>query len=191
MNRVELQNGCLSLGHANTFIPSTLGGSCIDRSTGNIETEKLRNNMNLAIETYISRVNGCPCGNTVIQLHRGSDATEEQAIRLKLLVFLKGSNIEKADLQNKEPYLYKHFEQVWKVRNDHMVPHLPTPYVFFLVCCYQDNCLHPCCQAGEPGIQGGPLSPTCLIHYQILTARGATSPVLLVLHQTSAVATMW
>lgn len=31
-----------------------------------------------------------------------------------------------------------------------MVPHLPIQYVFFLVCCYQDNCLHPCCQAGEP-----------------------------------------
>ena len=26
LNRVELQNGCLSLGHSNTFIPSTLGG---------------------------------------------------------------------------------------------------------------------------------------------------------------------
>ena len=26
LNRVELQNGCLSLGHANTFIPSTLAG---------------------------------------------------------------------------------------------------------------------------------------------------------------------
>ena len=31
LNRVELQNGCLSLGHANTFIPSTMGGSCIDK----------------------------------------------------------------------------------------------------------------------------------------------------------------
>ena len=30
LNRVELQNGCLSLGLANTFIPSTLAGSCID-----------------------------------------------------------------------------------------------------------------------------------------------------------------
>ena len=27
-NRVELQNGCLALEHANTFIPSTLNGSC-------------------------------------------------------------------------------------------------------------------------------------------------------------------
>ena len=26
-NRVELQNGCLALGHANLFIPSTLNGS--------------------------------------------------------------------------------------------------------------------------------------------------------------------
>ena len=26
LNRVELQNGCLSLGHSNTFIPSTLEG---------------------------------------------------------------------------------------------------------------------------------------------------------------------
>lgn len=29
LNRVELQNGCLSLAHANVFIPSTLGGSCL------------------------------------------------------------------------------------------------------------------------------------------------------------------
>ena len=33
-NRVELQNGCLALGHANLFIPSTLGGSCMDNTTG-------------------------------------------------------------------------------------------------------------------------------------------------------------
>lgn len=29
LNRVELQNGCLSRGHSNLFIPSTLNGSCI------------------------------------------------------------------------------------------------------------------------------------------------------------------
>ena len=28
-NRVELQNGCLALGHTNLFIPSTLNGSCL------------------------------------------------------------------------------------------------------------------------------------------------------------------
>ena len=36
MNRVELQNGCLSLGHANTFIPSTLPGSCVDQDAGKV-----------------------------------------------------------------------------------------------------------------------------------------------------------
>ena len=37
LNRVELQNGCLALGHANLFIPSTLGGSCVDSATGKID----------------------------------------------------------------------------------------------------------------------------------------------------------
>ena len=46
LNRVQLQNGCLSLGHSNTFIPSTLGGSCIDLNTG-------EENLNLAITAYM------------------------------------------------------------------------------------------------------------------------------------------
>ena len=58
LNRVELQNGCLSLGHANTFIPSTLTGSCEDPLTGAIDDEKLRKNLDLAMDVYISRVNG-------------------------------------------------------------------------------------------------------------------------------------
>jgi len=64
-NRVELQNDCLSLGHASTFIPSTLGGSCLDPDTGKMDEEKLGNNMELAVDAYISRVNGAPCGSTV------------------------------------------------------------------------------------------------------------------------------
>ena len=53
LNRVELQNGCLSLGHANTFIPSTLGGACTDPNTGAVNEEVLRNNLNLAIAAYV------------------------------------------------------------------------------------------------------------------------------------------
>ena len=30
LNRVELQNGCLTRGHANLFIPSTLSGCCMN-----------------------------------------------------------------------------------------------------------------------------------------------------------------
>ena len=41
LNRVELQNGCLALGHANLFIPSTLGGSCVDSATGKLMRRSL------------------------------------------------------------------------------------------------------------------------------------------------------
>ena len=56
LNRVKLQYGCLSLGHANTFIPSSIGGSCMDETTGEIDPEKLKRNLNLAIDAYINRM---------------------------------------------------------------------------------------------------------------------------------------
>ena len=52
INRVELQNGCLALAHANIFIPSTLGGSCIDAPTGKIDKEKYNKNIDLATDVY-------------------------------------------------------------------------------------------------------------------------------------------
>ena len=64
LNRVELQNGCLSRGYSGTFILSTLAGSCIDTNTGEVDQDKLAENMRLAIKTYISRVNGSPCSDT-------------------------------------------------------------------------------------------------------------------------------
>ena len=103
LNRVELQNGCLSRGHSSTFIPSTLAGSCMDRST--IDMSKLQDNMDSAIETYINRVDGCPCGDSVICLFRGADSTEQQKIQDKLLVFLKASNASKKALCQQEPTL--------------------------------------------------------------------------------------
>ena len=150
LNRVELQNGCLALGHSNTFIPSTLGGSCTDSITGNVDAEKLKSNMNLAIEAYISRVDGCPCGGTSIQLFRGPEASEQQAVRSKLLTFLKGSKKQRLKLSETEPRLFEHFQKVWQVRNDHMVHELPTQYIFFLICCYKTGCHHPCCVTGQP-----------------------------------------
>ena len=91
MNRVELQNGCLSRAHSNTFIPSTLGGSCVDSTTGAVDKDKLKENMMLAVEAYVNRVNGCPCGNSVINLYPGAVSTEHQEVREKLLIFLKGT----------------------------------------------------------------------------------------------------
>ena len=83
LNRVELQNGCLSLGHTNTFIPSTLGGSCLNPDTGCIDQQKLKENLDLAITAYISRVDGCPCGETTIRLFRGSDSCTYQDMQKK------------------------------------------------------------------------------------------------------------
>ena len=42
LNRVELQNGCLALGHANLFIPSNLNGSCFDPQTGKVDQDRLK-----------------------------------------------------------------------------------------------------------------------------------------------------
>ena len=149
LNRVELQNGCLSLGHSNTFIPSTLAGSCVDTDTGAINKQKLKDNMNLAIDAYISRVDRCPCGDTEICLYRGPDSSERQEVRDELLIFLKGSNKAKKALRLEEPSLYTEFQLIWNVRANHMVPDLPS-YIFFLICCYDKNCPHPRCQDGPP-----------------------------------------
>lgn len=69
LNRVELQNGCLSRGHSNLFIPSTLSGSCIE--DGQINNDILCRNLELAIDTYISFVNKAHCGSTNIHLYKG------------------------------------------------------------------------------------------------------------------------
>lgn len=45
LNRVELQNGCLALAHANLSIPSNLQGSCFDPKTGKVDPERLKRNM--------------------------------------------------------------------------------------------------------------------------------------------------
>ena len=77
LNRVELQNGCLSLGHASTFIPSTLAESCVNPETGVIDDRKVEENLDLAMDAYISRVNGTPCGNTNIHLFKGSKDSQQ------------------------------------------------------------------------------------------------------------------
>ena len=88
LNRVELQNSCLTRGHSNLFIPSTLAGSCIE--TGRVNEETLKQNLELAIEIYIKRVDQSPCGESDIHLFKGASAPEYHKIRDHLKVFLKG-----------------------------------------------------------------------------------------------------
>ncbi len=74
LNRVELQNGCLALGHTNLFIPSTLGGSVFNLETGLVDMDKVKTNLDLATDVYIDRANKSPCGDTVIHLFKGSNS---------------------------------------------------------------------------------------------------------------------
>ena len=149
-NRVELQNGCLALGHSNLFIPSTLNGSCFDSKTGKIDDNKLKENLNDAIDIYISRVNKSPCANTNIHLYKGTDSSCYQTLRAFVKVFLKGNPAEKANLKNEHPGTYNWIDEVWSLRNRHLVSGMPSKYVFHLFLCYQPSCIHPLCKLGAP-----------------------------------------
>ena len=145
LNRVELQNGCLSRGHSNLFIPSTLAGNCME--SGSIDHNMFKQNLELAIDVYLDRVNLCPCGDGAIQLFKGADSKQQQLYRDKLKTFLKGSRKKKQDLQKSDPESFHLFETVWKIRERHMVVGYPRQYVYFLLCCFQEGCIHPRCQS--------------------------------------------
>ena len=116
LNRVELQNGCLALAHANIFIPSTLEGSCMDTTTGKIDKEKYDKNMELATNVYISRVNQCPCEDSVIKLYHGTNSVEHQERRKYFLQYAKGNKKKKEALKKEKTDLYNYFETVWQVK---------------------------------------------------------------------------
>ena len=115
MNRVELQNGCLAVAHANLFIPSNLNGSCFNPDTGKLDGERLRKNMTTATEIYIERVNGALCGTTNIQLYAGSDSSDNLKIRGHVLTYLKGSKIQKEELKRENPGVHEFIEKVWNI----------------------------------------------------------------------------
>lgn len=144
LNRVELQNGCLSRSHSNLFIPSTLCGDPYD-ADGQFDEAKHCENLKAALQQYIARVDGSPCMKTSISLHMGMSRNEFVERRSRLLVFLKGSTKARAQLREEDAEEYKYFEKVWKVRCNHMNKTLPSNYVFFLKCCGEDNCPHPLC----------------------------------------------
>lgn len=189
LNEVELQNGCVALPHTNLFIPSMLGGSVFSPETGNINMDRVRNNLELATSVYIDRVNNCPCGDTVIHLYRGADSTDLQHKREKLMVYLKGSQQRKQQLRREEPELYSYFETIWDVRLRHQVPGFPSQYLYLLVCCFQQGCPRQLCQGGKEGIPlewfpGGPpvnfpsLYPTQCMHGAVSDVRKALASVL-------------
>ena len=149
LNRVELQNGCLALGHTNLFIPSTLGGSVYNEETGQIDMNKVRKNLDMATSVYIERVNNCPFGETVIKLFKGADSSEYQRQRQHLIIYLKGSGKKRDKLQSEQPQFFAYFDKVTEVKRRHQMGGLPSQYLFYLVCCFQSDCPHPVCRNGE------------------------------------------
>lgn len=146
LNRVELQNGCLALAHANVFIPSTLHGSCRSES-GQIDQSLLHKNLEAAIDVYISRVDGAPCASTQIHMYKGAESATERKESKLLNIFLKGKKKQKEELKANHPEMYQKFERVWQLRERHLCnPLFPSKYLFYLLCCYQPNCIHPVCQ---------------------------------------------
>ena len=85
MNPVELMNGCIAKAHANLYIPSTLAGG--NFSGSGLDADKLTENMDLAMDVYIDRVNGAPCCGTNIQLFKGGNDPSLVERREALLIF--------------------------------------------------------------------------------------------------------
>lgn len=76
LNRVELQNGSLTKGHANMFIPSTVRGNPI--IDGNVDETILDSKLRAAINLYIDHTNQNPCGKicTRVQAQKYIKATQ-------------------------------------------------------------------------------------------------------------------
>ena len=149
LNKVELLNGCLARAHSHLFIPSTIGSACNNE-------EQIRKNLNLAIDYYIQRVNGAPRGNGTITLCKGATSEFAKHVndrRSKLVTFLRGTKKEKKALKESDPTLYGYFEEVWDVRNRHMVKGLPDQYVFMLIKCMENSCPHNKCQESQDNVE--------------------------------------
>ena len=116
-NCVEMENGCLALARANIFISSTLGGSCMDTTTGKADKERYDKNMDLATDVYISRVNKCLCGDSVINLYCGTNSFEHQETWKYFFQYTKGNKKQKEALKKEKPDLHNYFETVCKERH--------------------------------------------------------------------------
>lgn len=148
LNKVELQNGCLSVGHSHLFIPSTIHGSNMNEM-GQINKEQQKKNLEAATDVYISAVDGTPCCGTKIHLTKGatgSTADAYQQRRDKLLIFLRGTKKDRKQFEKEDPKLYKYFEKIWNIRNRHMVKELPPNYAFMLLPCFDKTCPHVVCK---------------------------------------------
>ena len=71
LNKVELQNGRLALGHSNIYITPTTFGT--NFTNGKLDEAKLHQNIKASISVYTSQINAVSCGGKPIHLTRGSN----------------------------------------------------------------------------------------------------------------------
>ena len=113
-----------------------------------MDAAKFVHNMDLAIDVHISRVNGSPCGETIIHLYKGADSSKEQERRKHLLVYLKGSREQKNLLSISHPSYYEEFKTKCELQSRHKIMDLSNQYLFAMICCLRQDCIRPICRAG-------------------------------------------
>ena len=91
--------------------------------------------LELATDVYINYVNKRPCGDTVIHLFKGADSSNNQHIRDQLKIF-------QGQESSSNSKLYSLLNEVWSVQQHHMI----AWSMFFLVCCFDHNCIHLRCK---------------------------------------------
>jgi hypothetical protein len=84
-------NGCIAKAHSNLFIPSTLSGTNFNES--GLDATRLAENVDIATDVYIDRVNEAPCCRTTLQLYKGAKDAILQERRPSLLIFLRGNEV--------------------------------------------------------------------------------------------------
>ena len=80
LNKVDLQNGCLSVGHSNKD------------AMGQIDKEKQKENLEAATYVYISAVDGSSCCGTKIHFTKGATGSTANSYeeRRENLIFFRG-----------------------------------------------------------------------------------------------------
>ena len=147
LNKVELMNGCIAKAHANLFIPSTLKGS--NKNEKGLDEEKIKENMEVAADVYLSNVDGAPCFGTTLVMKKGSKNEELINRRKDVLAFLKGKRKEKTQLKTDKPELLDYLERVQKMIDSHTVKQYQSKYIFMLLPCFKLGCIHPVCKKGR------------------------------------------
>ena len=83
---------------------------------------------------------GQPC-NCIKEVRMTSLLREDKAFWSSLRV----RQNKECRLKQSDPDLFKYFENVWSVHENHMNKDLPKKYIFMLNLCFKPECPHPLC----------------------------------------------